>query len=70
MSWNVIVQIFTDDISAAIGHLDRAEALKLSHALIKALLRQLANTDLEVSPPKVKNFFGGGTAVGHPDGAG
>ena len=40
-SWNVIVQFFANDISAAIGHERKPAAVALAYMLIFALLRQL-----------------------------
>ena len=56
-SWDVIIQIFADDISAAIGHKDKETVIKLAHILIGALLRKLSGADLDVSIPKCENFL-------------
>ena len=57
LSWEAIIQIFADDISAAISHIDKPEAIRLAHLLIRALLEQLGVADLDVSLPKCKNFL-------------
>ena len=57
LSWNVIVQMFADDISAAIGHELRSVAVQLSHILVAVLLGQLGGNDLDVSRPKCQNFL-------------
>ena len=53
----MVIQIFSDDISAAIGHADRAVTIELAHVLIKVLLQRLRGTDLDVSIPKCSNFL-------------
>ena len=57
LSWEVIIQIFADDISAAIGHEHRPEAIQLAHLLIAELCKQLDKTELNVSTPKCQNFL-------------
>lgn len=64
VSWNVIIQIFAGDISAAVGRGLKPVAIDLAHTLISALLRQLRRTDLEVSIPKCKNFLPEGVIRG------
>ena len=56
-SWNVIVRIFADDISAASGHEDGQTTIWLSHVLIRCLLKQKGGTELDVMSPKYKNFL-------------
>ena len=56
-SWGVIIQIFADDISAAIGREHRQPSIELAHLLIAALLRHLGKTDLDVSLPECQNFL-------------
>ena len=51
------MQIFADDISAAISHEHRQTAIELAHVLIAVLLKHLSKTDLDVSLPKCQNFL-------------
>ena len=70
--WRVIIQIFADDISAAISHRRRKTTSALAHGPTDSLLRELKELDLDASAPKCRNFLVDGNQrehilVGHGD---
>ena len=55
--WDLIVQIFAGDISAAISHEDRETVLEMAWTLKEILLEILGEIELDVSTPKCNNFL-------------
>ena len=55
--WDLLVQIFVDDISAAAGHTNREAVTRLPWLLRKILLRELRAIELDVRDSKCRNFL-------------
>ena len=55
--WRLMVQLFADDISAAVMHSDRRIVIVLAEELARTLIRVLRELGLEVAPPKCNNFI-------------
>ena len=60
--WRLIVQLFADDISAAVSHKDRRMVVTLSEKLAETLIKVLKELGLEIAPPKCDNFLVDGSA--------
>ena len=60
--WRLIVQLFADDISAAVAHKDRRVVVTLSEEPARILIKVLKELGLEIAPNKRNNFLVGGGA--------
>ena len=52
-----MIQLFADDISAAVTHSERRVVIVLAEELARTLIKILRELGLEVAPPKCNNFI-------------
>ena len=55
--WRLIIQLFADDISAAVAHKERRQVIELSEQLANILMQVLKKLGLGVAPHKCNNFI-------------